>query len=1070
MECKVTNEGVVRNLKKSAEVTFTCSKHDASCAFQFWVAGSESFYCALNNCAFTTLHEHAKNKSTVACKNLDCRCLPGKTLCGEPGSIDLTDWMIDPDEGPTGPATFTCDETETFSNHSCKFQEPHMTTLIRLISQEDYFALSCNAGECMHVTQVPGYVRPPPRNVFSPLAVGILITSGLAIALVIFFSITLLQNRRGGGVLLDNDEDDDAIGLGRDETENHQRALMAGHVACDVGFLNVGYVLTDGHASAHSQRSAVAAGDTEEESESLLGHQHDLEGQNGMQPDEVEGKVILKGIHGSVKSGQLMAIMGGSGAGKSTFLDILAHRNKPGLVQGDILVNGKKLEKREYRKIFGYVDQEDALMPTQTVQESILHSALLRLPRSMSRQAKLKRVHETMTELDILHIANERIGSSMTGSRGISGGEKRRVSIACELVTSPSILFLDEPTSGLDAYNAFNVVECLAQLASVYQRTVIFTIHQPRSDIYALFDELVLLAKKRLVYSGPAKEAIGHFASLGYDIPLGFNVADYLVDLTMTAMDMPEATDSPVTAPNQTDDDPIDEFEEGIVSLAGAVTTTQLFPITTDGLFQPNHARAPPNSAIVPQVLSPTATAALAPFDDQQGWDRRGSLGSATKNVWETGSVAASVSGGAGSGWGDSAPATPTVQDGLLVYRPEDDAGGSSQEQRQEVGVTAGPPPMLVFADPAETSSGTTRAAPGFMSAAQKMRRLRGLTNIKAAVPLQTLVTGYLKSNIFLKIREDITASTRIGEGGEARTGLRRSRSIASFMSLNTTDAIRSADSNQRATIWSQFVILNSRTFKNLYRNPALLATHYMISLVVAGICAGLFYQVKDDIGGFQNRMGLFFFVCALFGFSAISGMQVFSAERPIFIRERSNNYYSPSVYFVSKVLFEFIPLRVVPPLVFGMICYHTIGLRTDQVYYFLKFLLVLVLFNLCCSSCCLTISILFKNSSLATLLATLVMLFEMLFGGLLLNKQTIPGWASWMSHASFFNAAVEALIVNEVDGLTLYEQKYGLSIDVPGAVILGAFGFDTRAFWGDVVVLGGMTVGFLVGFVREEK
>ncbi|KAI8826447.1 hypothetical protein BJ741DRAFT_41679 [Chytriomyces cf. hyalinus JEL632] len=122
-------------------------------------------------------------------------------------------------------------------------------------------------------------------------------------------------------------------------------------------------------------------------------------------------------------------------------------------------------------------------------------------------------------------------------------------------------------------------------------------------------------------------------------------------------------------------------------------------------------------------------------------------------------------------------------------------------------------------------------------------------------------------------------------------------------------------------------------------------------------------------------------------------------------------------------------------------------------------------------------LAIMLRNGSQATLLATLLMLFEMLLGGLLLNRGTVPPWANWLQVLSFFNAAMEALIVNEVDGLTLNETKYGLSIDVPGAVILQTFGFDARAFWKDVIVLAGMNVGFLVLgglwlqlFVRERK
>jgi ABC-type multidrug transport system ATPase subunit len=160
-------------------------------------------------------------------------------------------------------------------------------------------------------------------------------------------------------------------------------------------------------------------------------------------------RTILDSISGSVKPGQVMAIMGASGAGKSTFLDILARKAKRGSVSGITLVNGREVKDEEFKGVMGFVDQEDTLMSTLTVYETVLYSALLRLPREMSFQAKKFRTLETMNELGILGIKDARIGDA--GRRSISGGEKRRVSIACELVTSPSILFLDEPTSGKSA-------------------------------------------------------------------------------------------------------------------------------------------------------------------------------------------------------------------------------------------------------------------------------------------------------------------------------------------------------------------------------------------------------------------------------------------------------------------------------------------------------------------------------------------------------------------------------------------------------------------------------------------
>lgn len=160
----------------------------------------------------------------------------------------------------------------------------------------------------------------------------------------------------------------------------------------------------------------------------------------------LNGRTILDSITGSVSPGEIMAVIGASGAGKSTFLDLLAKKSKQGTVGGSILVNGKLVKDREYRRVVGFVDQEDTLMSTLTVYETVLYSALLRLPRAMSFEEKKVRVLETMQELGIYGIRDSRIGES--GERSISGGEKRRVSIACELVTSPSILFLDEPTSG----------------------------------------------------------------------------------------------------------------------------------------------------------------------------------------------------------------------------------------------------------------------------------------------------------------------------------------------------------------------------------------------------------------------------------------------------------------------------------------------------------------------------------------------------------------------------------------------------------------------------------------------
>lgn len=153
------------------------------------------------------------------------------------------------------------------------------------------------------------------------------------------------------------------------------------------------------------------------------------------------------------------------------------------------------------------------------------------------------------------------------------------------------------------------------------------------------------------------------------------------------------------------------------------------------------------------------------------------------------------------------------------------------------------------------------------------------------------------------------------------------------------------------------------------------------------GILLGsLFWQVDVDLSGVQNRLGVLFFMCALLGFASTSALDMFNKERVLFMRERENGYYSPASYFVAKVLFDVVPLRVIPPLVMGSVNYYMIGLN-PALPVFGKFLLVLVLFNLAAAGLCLCFATAFKNVSAANLLASLIMLFSMLFGGFLLNK-----------------------------------------------------------------------------------
>ncbi|KAF7858836.1 hypothetical protein EAF04_008878 [Stromatinia cepivora] len=237
-------------------------------------------------------------------------------------------------------------------------------------------------------------------------------------------------------------------------------------------------------------------------------------------------KPILSQVSGLIDAGSLWGVMGASGAGKSTFVNVLMGKTKN--TGGVTKVNGVAGDISKYKKIIGYVPQDDIVLPELTVRENILHSARIRLPCTWKEGEIQHHVDVLLACLQLSHVKDSLVGS--TAAPVISGGQRKRVSIGMELAAAPMALFLDEPTSGLDATAANSIMKTLKALSRLGM-TIVTIIHQPRQEIFESLDSLVLLGAGRMIYLGPQVGVKPHFESLGFKFPEHGNPSDVMGDI-----------------------------------------------------------------------------------------------------------------------------------------------------------------------------------------------------------------------------------------------------------------------------------------------------------------------------------------------------------------------------------------------------------------------------------------------------------------------------------------------------------------------------------------------------------
>ncbi|CAO2831068.1 unnamed protein product [Amaranthus hypochondriacus] len=256
-------------------------------------------------------------------------------------------------------------------------------------------------------------------------------------------------------------------------------------------------------------------------------------------------RTVLNQVNCIAKPWEILAIVGPSGAGKSSLLEVLAGKLSP--QSGSIFVNNNAIDKPNFNKISGYVTQKDMLFPLLTVEETLMFSAKLRLKLPLLELNS--RVTSLLQELGLDHVANTRVGND--GIRGISGGERRRVSIGVDVIHDPKVLILDEPTSGLDSTSALQIIDMLKNMAETRGRTIILSIHQPGFRIVKQFNSILLLANGTVLHHGTVDRLGFNLVQMGIELPPHCNVVEFAIDYLETIQQQKQEQESSVSEMQQ---------------------------------------------------------------------------------------------------------------------------------------------------------------------------------------------------------------------------------------------------------------------------------------------------------------------------------------------------------------------------------------------------------------------------------------------------------------------------------------------------------------------------------------
>ncbi|XP_028083434.1 ABC transporter G family member 18-like [Camellia sinensis] len=675
---------------------------------------------------------------------------------------------------------------------------------------------------------------------------------------------------------------------------------------------------------------------------------------------------LLNDISGQAIRGEIMAILGPSGAGKSTFLDALAGRIAQGSLEGSVRIDGKPVTTSYMKMISSYVMQDDQLFPMLTVFETFMFAAEVRLPPSISKLEKKNRVFELLDQLGLQSTTHTYIGDE--GRRGVSGGERRRVSIGIDIIHKPSLLFLDEPTSGLDSTSAYSVVEkvkAIAQSGSI----VLMTIHQPSFRIQMLLDRITVLARGRLVYLGNPTALPGHLSGFGRPVPDSENSLEYLLDV-------------------------IKEYDESTVGLDPLVVYQR------DGIKPNQVARTPvPRTPKTKTLRTPRTPHGRTPVSRH--------MISLRSNQFSTGN------------------ATPRLDSGQFDYDDDDDDDDFDNSLERKSAPTPMHPSSGVY-NPRLAShfykdfsvwlyhgvTRTSRHQPSWTPA-----RTPGRT------PGKTPVSG-ARSQV--SSRYPTPQQTPMPTPSRTKTPVVFSQASPStnqyepsYEDFDIEEVLDVSDHGPKfANPWLREVaVLSWRNALNVVRTPELFLSREIVLTVMALVLASLFKKLhNDDFKTINRLLNFYIFAVCLIFFSSNDAVPTFIQERFIFIRETSHNAYRASSYVISSLI-VYLPFFAIQGFTFAAITHFILHLRSSLI----NFWLILYASLITTNAYVMLVSALVPSyiTGYAVVIATTALFF--LTCGFFLKASQIPKYWVWLHYISAIKYPFEAMLTNEFKGKQCY-------------------------------------------------